>query len=590
MKVAWPIKTFADVLEIRNGRNQRAVESPEGAFPILGSAGKVMGYATDYICEPGTTIIGRKGTIDTPIYVEERFWNVDTAFGLSPSASLHPKFLNYFCQYYDFGAHNRGTTIPSLVKSDLLQIAMPVPSLGEQQRIVAALDEAFAAIASATANAEKNLANAREMLLDAIDRELESSGPDWTETTMEAICSRFEYGTSAKSLPTGSVPVLRMGNLQNGEIDWSDLVFTDDPEDIAQLSLRPMDVLFNRTNSLEHVGKSAIVRTDRPAVFAGYLIRLHYRREAIDPEFLNLHLNSRSVRAYGRSLAGKSVNQANISAGKLKTYSINLPPLSEQSRIVSLIANLRQKLERLQTVQRAKIERLTALKQSLLYRAFTGELTASRPAINVPANDDWTSPEASAQVLVFAHFRHAALDRISNFGHVKAQKSLQAVEAWGGLDLGREPIKDRAGPNDFPHMRRVEEWAKQNGAFEFVKRPGGGYDFRPLQNYSKLLEEARRRLDEAGASPKRAIELLVDMDSDWAEIIVTTHAAWNNLILDQAAIADDLIVYAARDGWHPSKLRHEKSRFHDAIRFLRSNGLVPDGSAKRVGGQEALLF
>ena len=72
---------FEDVLEIKNGKNQKAVENPEGQYPIYGSGG-LMGYADDYICEADTVIIGRKGNINNPIYVSEPFWNVDTAFGL----------------------------------------------------------------------------------------------------------------------------------------------------------------------------------------------------------------------------------------------------------------------------------------------------------------------------------------------------------------------------------------------------------------------------------------------------------------------------------------------------------------------------
>ena len=136
----WVTKTFGEVLEIRNGRNQLEVESPDGEFPIYGSAGKVMGMATDYICEAGTTIIGRKGNINSPIYADTRFWNVDTAFGLASKAGMDSRFLYFFCLSYDFSAHNRGTTIPSLVKSELLNIPIPVPPPAEQQRIVGLLD------------------------------------------------------------------------------------------------------------------------------------------------------------------------------------------------------------------------------------------------------------------------------------------------------------------------------------------------------------------------------------------------------------------------------------------------------------------
>ena len=89
---------FEDVLEIKNGKNQKAVENPDGKYPIYGSGG-VMGHADDYICEPDTVIIGRKGNINNPIYVDEAFWNVDTAFGLQAKKEvLNPRYLFYFLQ------------------------------------------------------------------------------------------------------------------------------------------------------------------------------------------------------------------------------------------------------------------------------------------------------------------------------------------------------------------------------------------------------------------------------------------------------------------------------------------------------------
>lgn len=99
-----------------------------------------MGYADDYICEAGTTIIGRKGTINKPIFVDCAFWNVDTAFGLQPNTSTNPRFLFLLCKSIDFTRYNKSTTLPSLVKSDLLKIDVQVPPIAEQEKIVAELD------------------------------------------------------------------------------------------------------------------------------------------------------------------------------------------------------------------------------------------------------------------------------------------------------------------------------------------------------------------------------------------------------------------------------------------------------------------
>jgi type I restriction enzyme S subunit len=139
----WEEKTLGEMIEIKNGKNQQAVLSATGQYKVMGSAGNVMGYAIDFICEAGTTIIGRKGNISKPIYIEERFWNVDTAFGFFPKNEndIDKRFVYYLCLGIDFKSMNRGTTIPSLVKSELqtIQIAFP-KSLKTQQTIVQKLD------------------------------------------------------------------------------------------------------------------------------------------------------------------------------------------------------------------------------------------------------------------------------------------------------------------------------------------------------------------------------------------------------------------------------------------------------------------
>ena len=132
---------FSDVLTIVNGKNQKNVENPNGQYPIYGSGG-IMGYADKYLCEAETVIIGRKGSINNPIYVDEPFWNVDTAFGLvSDKNILIPKYLYYFCVKFDFNKLNTTVTIPSLTKANLLDVEMNLPTVEEQAVIVNTLDK-----------------------------------------------------------------------------------------------------------------------------------------------------------------------------------------------------------------------------------------------------------------------------------------------------------------------------------------------------------------------------------------------------------------------------------------------------------------
>lgn len=136
----WEVKKWNDILAIINGKNQKAVENPNGKFPIYGSGG-IMGYADEFLCPQNTVIIGRKGNINKPLFVNEPFWNVDTAFGLvANKKDIIAKYLFFYCQIFDFNQLNKAVTIPSLTKSDLLELKMPCPPLTLQQEFATKID------------------------------------------------------------------------------------------------------------------------------------------------------------------------------------------------------------------------------------------------------------------------------------------------------------------------------------------------------------------------------------------------------------------------------------------------------------------
>ena len=145
----WKISKWNEILTIRNGKNQKNVEDKNGQFPIYGSGG-IIGYAKDWIVKKNSVIIGRKGNINKPILVRENFWNVDTAFGLEPTLEkINSEYLFYFCQLYNFEKLNKAVTIPSLTKSDLLDISLPLPPLSLQNEFadfVAQVDKSQLAI------------------------------------------------------------------------------------------------------------------------------------------------------------------------------------------------------------------------------------------------------------------------------------------------------------------------------------------------------------------------------------------------------------------------------------------------------------
>lgn len=125
----WETKAWNGILEIVNGKNQKKVEDENGQYPICGSGGEI-GRAKEWLTPKNSVILGRKGNINKPILMHENFWNVDTAFGLLPDSQyLSHNYLYWFCKFFDFERLNKAVTIPSLTKTDLLKLLMPLPPI-----------------------------------------------------------------------------------------------------------------------------------------------------------------------------------------------------------------------------------------------------------------------------------------------------------------------------------------------------------------------------------------------------------------------------------------------------------------------------
>lgn len=199
--------------------------------------------------------------------------------------------------------------------------------------------------------------------------------PDgWFWERLGLMTLGVEYGTSAKSQPEGKVPVLRMGNMQNGKIDWTDLVYSDNDEEIKQYSLKKGDVLFNRTNSPELVGKTSIIETDEKAIFAGYLIRINHLTEITDGRYLTYFLNSMIAKKYGNFVKTDGVNQSNINGQKLINYPFVFCSLKEQEEVADILEQKLTACDQLAAELAKQLKQAELLKQAVLKAAFSGSL------------------------------------------------------------------------------------------------------------------------------------------------------------------------------------------------------------------------
>jgi len=196
--------------------------------------------------------------------------------------------------------------------------------------------------------------------------------------TIEDVTPFLQYGTSEKSKRKGLMAVLRMGNItRKGTIDFSDLVFTSNKTDIEKLRLKPGDLLFNRTNSSEWVGKTAIYRGEIPAIFAGYIIRM--TPLLLDTEYVNLVMNSQYERDWCNFVKTDGVNQSNINSQKLAQFILPIPPLAEQKRIVNATKHWLSLVESIEQNKLDIQEHLHLAKQKVLQKAIEGELVPQNP-------------------------------------------------------------------------------------------------------------------------------------------------------------------------------------------------------------------
>jgi restriction endonuclease S subunit len=520
-------------------------------------------------------------------------------FVMRAGPKLDNRFLFYWLFSSDFQAEmearQKGASYPAVNDSDIRDQQIPLPPLDEQRRIVAVLDKAFAAIATATANAQKNQSNARALFESYLRSVFDAPSAGWQRSTLGKLTSKIGSGATPRggkdAYKADGTPLIRSMNVHDRYFKDRNLAFIDDQQArlLNNVIVQENDVLLNITGaSVARCCLASQALANARVNQHVAIIRPH--SDQLQPQFLELALTSPYYKdiLLGVGEKGGSTRQA-ITKAEIQSLEIAFPSIDEQNIVIEHASKLQIETRKLSVIADQKLTALAELKQSLLQKAFAGELTAA-VAEAPAANDNFATPQFTAQILAFAHRRHEQKQKQRTFGHVKAQKSLHLVESIGGIDLGRQPIKDAAGPNDMQHMLRATDWAVQQGFFEFVPRANGkGYDFKKLANYDACWAEAQTAINPVAADVARAIDLIVDSPSDFAELIATTHAAWNNLIIDKAAITDDAIVLEARDNWHVSKLKHEPSRFHDAIRFIRSNGIVPDGSAKYVGGQVSLL-
>lgn len=358
---------FSEVLTIVNGRNQKQVVCDDGKYPIYGSGG-IMGYANDYICKAETVVIGRKGSINKPIFVETPFWNVDTAFGLcANSEKLNSKYLYYFCEKFDFEKLNTTVTIPSLTKSNLLNVDIPLPNLEKQKQIVELLDKVTSLIFLRKQQLSKLDELVKARFVEMFGEPVQNPNCWKTENLLDlGYCKngmnfhRDDCGTE--------IHCLGVGDFKNHSTirDVGSLPFISLNElPTSEYLLQDGDIVFVRSNgNKELVGRClAIYPAKIPVTYSGFCIRYRLTSNKITVSYLLRVLKADSVR---KKMTGRGANIQNLNQQILAQLVVPIPPLSLQNQFAAFVERVDQQK---QTVQQS-LEKLELMKKALLQEYF----------------------------------------------------------------------------------------------------------------------------------------------------------------------------------------------------------------------------
>lgn len=368
-KIGWAIVKWSDVLEIVNGKNQKSVENKDGKYPIYGSGG-VMNYADDFLCPENTTIVGRKGTINKPILVREKFWNVDTAFGIVAGKDLNPFFLNYFCQSFNFLSLNKSTTLPSLAKRDLKEIKIPLPPLPEQRAIVAKLDGLFERIDRAIALVKENIAHTEALMGSVLDEEFGNESNELI--SLEELVEKTKNRNPKKdNIPFQYIDISSVDK-EKHKLTTTKLTLAKDAPSRAKKEVFKGDIIFATTRpNLKNIARITL-DDDNLIASTGFCV-LRPKENKLDNDYLFYFLISDVV----QSQIAPFTKGAQYPAISDKVVKALLIPNKDYNKQISISKRLKNSLERIEDVKSKHSDTLSyleGLKQSLLDVAFKGEL------------------------------------------------------------------------------------------------------------------------------------------------------------------------------------------------------------------------
>ncbi len=372
---------LGDVLRLEYGKPlPPELRSPEGTVPVYGANGIKDWTKTAFRSEP-TIIVGRKGSAGEIQLTDGPFWPLDVTYFVDFDRGRHDlKFLYYLLDWIDLRSLAKGIK-PGVNRNEAYDIPVSVPPLEEQRRIVAVLDEAFAAIATATANTEKNLANALELFGSVLSEALRDSAGEWEPRELQSLLikgRKISYGIvkPGRHDPHG-VRLIKSQQVRDDSMDLSaDFRITKElDKEYARTRLEGGEILLNLVGA--SIGRSAIA----PDEVRGSNVSRAIAVIPVRPElarWVQYNLRGAVGQELIRSRTGGSA-QPVLNLSEVKSLPIPLPPPSKQEAIIRRLDELDSEAQHLAQSYCRKVAALSALKASILKSAFSGQLTKREP-------------------------------------------------------------------------------------------------------------------------------------------------------------------------------------------------------------------
>lgn len=384
----WRSFHLKNCVTIYNGKDYKDIESNEG-YPVFGSGG-VFTFATDKIYDGEVLLMGRKGTIDKPLYYKGPFWVVDTMFYAIPHSNSHGKFLYYCATQFPFKKISTATALPSMTQTDLYQLPIMLPPLDEQQRIADYLDEKCGEIDGQVSLLEKERGayiRLKESIINksvtqGLDPDVPTrdSGIDgigvipdhWSVKRIKDL-GILGSGTTPKSgndayYDDGTHPWLNTGCVQNCIINEPAKYITElAMKECSGLRYYPKDTILIAMYGGGTIGNVGLMGFDATINQACCAIELSNQHK---PKFLFYAIMAQNAKLISNGFGG---TQINLSQGQIANFLLAVPPLEEQQRIANYLDDKCSKIDSSVENISQQIDAYKRLKKSLINEVVTGK-------------------------------------------------------------------------------------------------------------------------------------------------------------------------------------------------------------------------